>query len=469
MFMREIFNRQENIKTLEHKNKLLNRIVFMFLCSCVLILPLSPAQAADYYFNPHFILTDEEMADSLALSLLEVENFLAAKNSALASQYFLDYQGRAKKASEIIWQASQESKINPKVLLTTLQKEQSLISDSDPSADQLAKAMGYRCPDGDVCNPKALGFGKQVDGAAWQFRQYLDNPFDWNFQAGGQYEIDGYFVSPANKASADLYNYTPHIAGNRSFFNIWQDFWGRDYPDGSLVKTVESPAVWHLKSGQRRLIYSWGVLLSRFDPRKILSISRTDLEKYGIGPAIKFYNYSLLNPPNGKIYLLADDQLRYISSPEVFRTLGFNWEEIIEATQADLAGYSFGPELTVQSIYPTGALLQNKQTGGVYFVENGVKQPIFSKEIMKVNFPGKILTSVSPEELDKYQTGEPVKFKDGELIKAAGDSKVYVIAGGFRRWIKTARAFANFSYKWDNIITTTPQAVAVHPLGEDLE
>ena len=105
----------------------------------------------------------------------------------------------------------------------------------------------------------------------------------------------------------------------------------------------------------------------------------------------------------------------------------------------------------------------------MYFVENGVKQPIFSKEIMKVNFPGKILTSVSPEELDKYQTGEPVKFKDGELIKAAGDSKVYVIAGGFRRWIKTARAFANFSYKWDNIITTTPQAVAVHPLGEDLE
>ena len=88
---------------------------------------------------------------------------------------------------------------------------------------------------------------------------------------------------------------------------------------------------------------------------------------------------------------------------------------------------------------------------------------------MAANFKGKILTPVSPEELDRYQTGLPVKFKDGELIRSVSDSKVYVISDGYRRWIKSEEAFANFAYKWDNIIVTSEQAVNIHPLGEDIE
>ena len=88
---------------------------------------------------------------------------------------------------------------------------------------------------------------------------------------------------------------------------------------------------------------------------------------------------------------------------------------------------------------------------------------------MAVNFKNKILTQVSAEELGKYPDGEPVKFKDGELIKADNNNKVYVISDGNRRWIKTETAFVKFGYKWDNIVMTSKQAVDVHLLGEDLE
>ena len=445
----------------------MKKIVVLLIIFSFLLTPLSVK--AEYYFNPHFIITDEEMTDYDSLSLVGIQRFLTEQNSGLAPLYLEDYQGKVVKASQIIWQAAQESKINPKVILATLQKEQSLVGNIFPSQKQLDRAMGYRCPDDGSCNVSTLHFGKQVDGAAWQFRQYLDNPHDWTYQAGQQYEIDGFIIAPVNQATASLYNYTPHYSGNSRFSKIWLDYWAKDYPDGSLLKAPGSPGVWLVQYGGRRLITSWGVLLSRFDPRKILTVSQTDLEKYEVGPSIKFHNYSLLATPDGKIYLLVNDELRHITTPEVFRQIGFNYEEVEPVVEADLAGYIMGQEITLESTYPTGALLQDNQSGGVYFVENGIKYPIYSREIMKANFSGKVLTAVSPEILDAYLGGLPVKFKDGELIRANDDAKVYVISNGERRWLKTEAAFDRFSYKWDNIITTTPQAVAIHPLGADIE
>ncbi|NUM25390.1 MAG: hypothetical protein HUU49_02065 [Candidatus Buchananbacteria bacterium] len=445
----------------------MKRAVLLLIILELIIFPI--AAQAEIFFNPSFVISDEEMTDHLSLNLAEIQQFLEEKGSSLAWRSFPDYLGVNRPAAEIIWQAAIESKISPKVLLVTLQKEQSLIGDSSPSQNQLDKAMGYRCPDSGSCSPKALGFGKQVDGAAWQFRQYMDNPGDWHYQAGNDYAIDGWLVTPLTKATAGLYNYTPHYSGNNRFWQLWQNYWGRDFPDGSLVKTNDSPAVWLIQYGTRRLITSWGALLSRFDPKKILTISKLDLEKYEIGPSIQFHNYSLLQDPDGKVYLLVDDELRHITSPEVFRVIGFNPEEIEVVEFSDLAGYKYGKDITVETAYPTGALLQDNKTGGVYFVEAGLKHPIYAREIMESRFPKKVLTQVAPEILDQYQTGDPVKFRDGELIQAQGDSKVYVVAGGYRRWVKTEAAFAKFSYKWDNIITTSAQALTVHPLGEDVE
>jgi hypothetical protein len=249
---------------------------------------------------------------------------------------------------------------------------------------------------------------------------------------------------------------------------LWQKYWGKNYPDGSLVKVEGNPAVWLIQYSQRRAISSWGVLVSRFNPKKILPISQTDLEKYEPGPALKFNNYSLLRLPTGKIYLLVNDELRPIASPEVFKAIGFNWEEVEPVEPKDLGGYNFGPEITVKSIYPTGALLKDKGSSSVFYVENGIKHPILSIEILNANFKNKVLTKVSSAELEKIENGDPVKFRDGELIKVKNEPAVYVISNGYRRPVNSAAAFAKFGYKWHNIIATSQAAVEVHPLGESI-
>lgn len=446
--------------------KYLIKIILVCLLS---IVSVARVVLAEYYFNPHFILDDQEMADYDSMTITDIQRFLEEKGSGLSNLYLPDYKEETQKPSTIIWQAAQESQINPKVLITTLQKEQSLIETASPSQKQLDRAMGYRCPDSGSCNASTLHFGKQVDGAAWQFRQYMDNPLDWYFQAGQIYQIDNYLISPTTQATASLYIYTPHYSGNQHFWEIWQKYWGKNYPNGSLVKMANNAGVWYVQDGFRRVITSYSTLLSRFDPKKILVISETDLEKYEIGPSIKFPNYSLLKSPAGKIYLVVDDEIRYITSPEVFRVIGFNPEEVEDISQEDLAIYKSGADITTESVYPTGGLVQNNQTGGVYYVKDGEKHPIYSAEIMKTRYKNRILTAVSPEELNQYQLADPVKFQAGELVKSDQENKVYVIEDGNRRWIKTQESFVKFGYKWDNIITTNQKAIELHPLGEDME
>lgn len=437
---------------------------------CAIVLASTPLSAsADFIFNPHLIITDEELVAYRSMTLGEIEAFLEDRQSGLVELVTEDYDGVRRSAAEIIYQAAHEHRISPRVLLATLQKEQSLVTERQPSQNQLDKAMGYRCPDNQPCNPKALGFGKQVDGAAWQFREYLNNHDRWTYRVGKEAEISGYIIKPQNKATAGLYNYTPHYSGNNSFWRIWVDFFGKNYPDGSLVQVRGEKTVWLIRYGIRRAFTSYAALTSRYDPKKILTISKADLEKYQVGPTISFANYSLLRAENGDTFLLVDDTLRKIASEEVFRRIGFNWEEVEQVVDRDLLNYQLGDEITLATIYPTGALLQDATTGGVFFVKDGIKQPIHSREIMQSVFVGRKPVQVAPAELDSYATGRPVLFKDGELIKADTDSQVYVIANGKRHWIPSEKIFAKFGYRWDNIITTTPKAVMIHDLGEDIK
>ncbi|MDO8582208.1 MAG: SH3 domain-containing protein [bacterium] len=49
------------------------------------------------------------------------------------------------------------------------------------------------------------------------------------------------------------------------------------------------------------------------------------------------------------------------------------------------------------------------------------------------------------------------------LLRAEGDSKVYVVKDGKKQWIKSAAEFNAAGYKWSNIVVTTSTALAAYP------
>jgi hypothetical protein len=329
--------------------------------------------------------------------------------------------------------------------------------------------MGYGVCDSCSMNDPALlifkGFGTQVDKATARLKWFYDNRNAYK-QAGHEYIIDGHSVIPSNQATAALYSYTPHIHGNYLFWKIWQRWFKQYYPDGSLLQAYGEPGVWLIQYGLKRPIISRSALISRYDPSKIIQVTQAELDKYENGSPIKFANYSLLKEPDGKIHLLVNDYFRHIDTMQTFRSIGFNLEEVTDVQAGELDSYYQGEPITMNSRYPVGALLQNNQTGAVFFVQEGVKHPLIAREIMEINYPRYPIVSVSPQELDTYENGATIRFREGELLKGPSKAVVFVISKGTKRPIISGKVFEQLGYKWENIKNVSDTALSNLPLGE---
>ena len=159
-------------------------------------------------------------------------------------------------AAHIIWQAAQDYRINPQVLIVLLQKEQGLVTDSFPNSVQYRSAMGYGCPDTAACSSKYYGFKNQVRNAAALFREVLDGGWT-NYPLGNNYVrynpnagCGGSTVNIRSRATSALYRYTPYqpnaaalsssygggdgcsAYGNRNFYSYFEDWFGNIKWDG---------------------------------------------------------------------------------------------------------------------------------------------------------------------------------------------------------------------------------------------
>ncbi len=467
------------------------KILTLFLLAAMLAASFPLSTVLAFEFNKNYIISDFEFTDANAFSSAAgVQYFLERKGSGLADYSVLTSDGVIKKASDIIWEASQENNISPKFLLTLLQKESGLVTEKSLSQSRLDWTMGAGVCDGcSKSDPEIIkkykGFDKQITWAAELNRWYLDEIDEKGKTITGwgpgitKKTLDGLDVTPVNAATAALYTYNPWVGkygggdpdwgANSLLWKKWTEWFTRVYPDGTLLREKGEAGVWLLQSGKLRPFLSKGALISRYDTDKIIDVTKTELDRYEVGDPIKFANYSFLRSPRGTVYLLVDDIKRGFASREALRQIGVHPAEIMDVEWEDLNLYGEGEPITEKSVYPTGNLLQNNKTGGVYFVQNGIKQPLWSKEILNANFKNKSIVAVAPEELEKYDNGTPVKFSDGELITAAGDPAVYVISNGTKRPIASAEVFEGLGYKWNNIIETTGKALSAHPTGEPVE
>jgi len=465
-------------------------ITFFFSLIFALFFLANPVLADT--FDPNNIISDFEILDYTSLNLDNIQKFLQNKNSFLAN-----YQtnactendvlqkglcsGKLISAAEIIYDRAITSKINPKFILVLLQKEQGLIEKNNPKQSQIDWATGYGCPDGASCNERWRGFWKQVNSASLQFRDYLDNPQLYTYKAGNTYTFSNQYgtisqetatVTPVNQATASLYNYTPHVYnGNYNFYKLWQRYFTRDYFDGSLLQAQGDNGIWLIQDNKKRPFTSIGAFISRFDIKKVIQVNKSDLDKYETGVPIKFAQYSLIRlasstASSSSIFLIVGDKKRIFSNNEVFRKMGFNPTEVIDASLDDLNIYADGLPLTATSTYPTGALLRDQKTKGVFWVIDGTKAPLIDAIFLTTKFNKKKLIKTTVAELDNYQTIDPVLFNDGELLKSNESPTVYVIVNNKKRPITSGEIFEQLGYKCENIITVPPRVLNLYSEDE---
>ncbi len=197
-------------------------------------------------------------------------------------------------AAHIIYQAAQEYKINPQVLIVLLQKEQGLITDNFPNSYQYRSATGYGCPDTAACDSKYYGFKNQVNNAARLFRAVLDGGWT-NYPLGKNYiqynpnaACGGSEVYIENLATSALYRYTPYqpnsaalaagygtaacgAYGNRNFYLYFSDWFGDITSTG--YKVLDSPRYFELKDDADRINPQTLEIIDTLEKGKIIKYS----------------------------------------------------------------------------------------------------------------------------------------------------------------------------------------------------
>jgi len=424
-------------------------------------------------FNPNYLISDEEMQNYQSMTRADIQAFLEDYNSSLKDYHAPDENGTNRLASDIIYRASLDNKINPKYLLVKLQKEQSLITDQNPTQKQLDGATGYGITDscGWSCDSylRNKGFGMQVAAAAGIMRWYYDHVDmeTWIKRPHQTVIIDGQVVIPQNYATAFLYTYTPHIQGNKNFWTLWNRWFSQVYPNGTLTSGYNSPTVYLIQNGQKREITSMAVLMTRFDPKMIIKIPDSELNNIPTGSKISLPNYSILKQ-GSKYYLVDFDTIRPFANYDVVKSLGYNPGEIVEVDSNDISDYKIGETINANTDNLIGRVVKIKETGGFYYLKDKLYYPLTDEKIAKVNFPNLTIENATIQDLQGYKLAYNLKFQDGTLIGINGDNKIYVMEDGKKRHIASEEVYNAYGYDWKNIVWTNEITGMNHPTGQPI-
>lgn len=450
----------------------------LFLSFIFLTLPIL-SHAATY--NPNNILSNDEYLDSSSMSPNYIQEFLNSKGSGLAN-IKVNAEGENKSVSTVFYEAAKTYGVSQKLLVVTAQKEQSAITDGDLSQNQLDKLMGYGIYAGSDYN-EYLGTYNQINYSAKQFRRYYDYHGNYNWQQGKTgITGDDVEVTPENKATAGLYNYTPHAGadggatlqdighgGNFLFWKTWNNWFVTNHPTGTLVREEGQIGIYYIQNGKKKPFWSGNVFKSNnFQEELVVTVSKNEIDAYTTIDPVKYNDGTVVQAPDGGVFVIESGLKRAITSREAFDNLGYKPENIIPVSFEELDLYERGKDVTAKTLYPDGTLVISPINGGIYLLENGLRKPVRDRQIFNNRFKWEKVVNISKARFNSYKEGSPVLFKDGTLIRDEAGN-IFVVESGLRRHIARPSVFTGLGYNIANVINAPNWIILMHPGGEAIE
>ncbi len=229
-------------------------------------------------YNPSNLIDNPTLINSGTMSAGQIQAFLSSTGSGLAGYAdteacdatiapYYSHCGQRISAAQIIYDSAQAYGINPRAILATMEKEQSLVTDPSPGASQINCAMGYNS-----CT-NYVGFFTQIDNGTWILRYNYEGAAghaNWlSWHPGANYPCanpqPGFYsaalrpgntvtfadsggtpetITLANAATASFYCYTPYVgpiwvtgySGSYNFVYYYQLWFG--------ATQVSTPYAW---------------------------------------------------------------------------------------------------------------------------------------------------------------------------------------------------------------------------------
>lgn len=329
--------------------------VSFFLLMLTLLYQQLDLHKASAAYQAGRLIDNSVFLDAGSMSAPQIQSFLVGKNSGLSNMSFLvdcDLAGQQAKqiyaslgapcgkdasAAAIIYYASHVYGINPRVIISTMQKEQSVITAPNPTSWQINQAMGYACPTSGSCSSSS-SFFYQIDNGTWVMRFHYERArgnnnwwyasSSWTCGTGKpSYYIPNLypgqnvnFVDPYsgiqyatvyihNAATSAFYCYTPHVFNNHT-----------NSPHPNEPKGSSRCYSSHPVAGDRGRCYTG-------------SYNFVYWFENWFGPTTR----ELVTSDGNAIYFVENGQKRAIPDGPTFSSYSFKWSDIVTISAGELA------------------------------------------------------------------------------------------------------------------------------------
>ena len=457
-------------------------------------------------FDPGLIISDSVFYDFGTMSVADIQRFLDGRVSACRAAAnrpgcIKDYRlstpgatgspGRCESvpaksnitAAELIYDIARACGINPRVILVKLQKEQGLITSTDPSPRAYDFALGMDCPDSPSgCSAASAGFFWQLYKGVGQLNWYSNPAGSFTWLRPGSVISRPYFPNrPScgsqsftlqNKATAALYYYTPYVPnqaaltnlystgdscssyGNRNFWRFFSDWFGSPIGGGFLLKAAKGDTYFIVDEVKYRVPDSF--LLSSLAPLgPIGEISKDYLDSFvtmgDMTPLIK-------NATASTYWFVDNSKRMSFSTCEQVAAFGLNCSSAVTVTSTQFTALENGGQVTNVVV---GA--KNDR----YLVEAGQLREILNDaSAAEASVP---LTASSPirrEALNYLPIGVPIA-SNGSLVGNRETGALGVVADGSFFGIDPATATdVNFGVWFKGAGSTlSPQSIQALTVG----
>ena len=192
---------------------------------------------------------------------------------------------------------------------------------------------------------------------------------------------------------------------------------------GDLVKSAGNPAVYLVDADgvtihpfpHSNVYSSWGF------PANFSSVLTTDLSGFTVGNDVEFRDGSLIRAlETPAVYVVTGKKLRPIVSAEVFEALGYNYDNITWLPQSFLDKYgAAGSIVTSTTTHVDGTLVKYASSSSIYLLQNGQKREFASNSVLEANGYGgtPVITIPSSE---TYSDGSKIVVKETASIVPTG-------------------------------------------------
>ena len=395
------------------------------------------------------IIDDSIFTNSGSMSIASIQAFLNAKVPTCRTGYtcLKDFTENGKSAAQIIFEQASAFGINPQVILVTLQKEQSLVTDDWPIAAQYQTAMGYGCPESQpTCDAQYYGFTNQVTLGTKVMRVGVDRNcgnsssypgwvIDPRWRLGNTTTVDGKATLIQTCATGSLYSYTPHrpdsayetagdgghYYGNYNFVTLFSSWFGPTHGDSFTLVMADNGDLrqWVIHSGIRQHIPSEAVKLAW----GLQNVTLNTMTGSYLGSITEGPQLGRLMRPHGSqdIYFVDSGKSYKITSPLMMAAWNFSVGAISNISE----GLAQVPTNSGNLAY---SINNNTSPADIYLVDSGSKRRYSNTNIFAAwEGDGAGYTTVS----DDYfgMMGNESDVTSTKVSAGAGQQEYQVVAG----------------------------------------